>query len=679
MKILIIFGAISIFTAHAAVLKVGPGMQYATPCQAISAANDGDTIEIAAGSYPGSVCSWKKNRLSIKGVGGRVQIDAAGQSADRKAIWMIYGSDTVVENIEFSGARVTDRNGAGIKLTGGNLTIRNCIFRNNENGVLTSDNPSAEVLIERSEFAYNGTGSGQTHNVYIGRVKKLTFQYNYTHHAKVGHLLKSRAIENHILYNRITNEASGTASREIDLPNGGRSFLIGNLIQQGASSQNTNLVGYLKEGSNPYTTDHRLFVANNTFVNDHSSGTFLSIASGAAPVLVLNNIFSGPGTVISQSGAVLLNNLVAADPKFVDRKNYDYRLTASSPAIDYGIDPNGQSQFPLAPVAHYIHTTSCEQRVTRGTFDAGAYEFGGGMPASGCSSSSSSAPSLALQLSANSVAGGQTVSGDVQLNHPAPVGGMAILLGTSRPDATSLAPALSIPEGKYGITFPIQTKPVPIDTVADISVSAGSATAKTALTVRASSVAANLKLIRTNLPSVGGGLDLASNRVYLDTQAPSGGVVVLLTSSHPSIAAVPSSVTVPAGATIAFFSIRTSPVTAAASVTISASYGGITKSAPLIVDRIMPVSFSFVQQSIKGGTATSGNLVYLNGPAPQGGLNVTFKTSSSLVSASTITVPAGATAGIFSLRTSSTLTKTLVTITATAGGVGSSKILTITP
>jgi len=49
---------------------------------------------------------------------------------------VIRGNDVIVENIEFSGARVPDRNGAGIRPEGRNFTVRNCRFYDCENGIL---------------------------------------------------------------------------------------------------------------------------------------------------------------------------------------------------------------------------------------------------------------------------------------------------------------------------------------------------------------------------------------------------------------------------------------------------------------------------------------------------------------------------------------------------------------
>ncbi len=360
--------------AVAATLEVGPGQPYATPCAAIAAAANGDTIRIdAAGNYNGNVCAWSKNGLSLIGVNGRARIDANGQSAQGKAIWVIAGNDTLIDNIELSGASVADANGAGIRQEGRNLTVRNSVFRDNENGILANAVAGSTITIEYSEFDRNGAGDGYSHNVYVNRVDRLIFRHNWSHRAVVGHLLKSRAVENHILYNRLTGEAGTTASYEINLANGGLSYVIGNLIEQASTSQNGAMLDYLSEGNpNP---DLRLFVVNNTFVNNRGSGTFLQVSANANAVLARNNIFFGGGTLSNQSGAVLDNNLVATNPLFVDAANYDYRLTPGSPAIDAGVAPGDGAGQALMPVSIYVHPLASAMRVVDDTLDIGAYEF----------------------------------------------------------------------------------------------------------------------------------------------------------------------------------------------------------------------------------------------------------------------------------------------------------------
>jgi hypothetical protein len=368
--------------ASAAVLNVGPGRQYAAPCRAIAAANVGDTIQIeASGSYRGDVCAWATDNLRIMGINGRPKLEAAGRSAGGKAIWVISGNNTTIENIEFTGAVVPDHNGAAIRQEGANLTMRNCYLHDNQEGILAGDNPSSEILIENTEFAENGYPDGYSHNIYINHIAQFTLRYSYSHDAISGHLVKSRAVQNLILYNRLTGEL-GTSSFELDLPNGGRSYVIGNVIEQGPRSDNATIIAYGEEGAtNP---NSELYFVNNTVVNNRSNGAFITIGSGAAPALVQNNLFIGSGLLIDQPGARMSHNLSCCG-MFVDASNYDYHLRSDSPARDFGANPGTVNGYSLSPAYQYVHPTCFETRKTTGpSIDAGAFEFGG---ASGASSS----------------------------------------------------------------------------------------------------------------------------------------------------------------------------------------------------------------------------------------------------------------------------------------------------
>lgn len=112
--------------ASAAELTVGPGKTHAKPSLAAAAAHDGDTILINAETYTGDVCAWTLSNLTIKGVGGRPLIAAAGHYAWGKGTWVFASDNTTVEDIEFSGAAVPDKNGAGIHLDGSGMTVRRC-------------------------------------------------------------------------------------------------------------------------------------------------------------------------------------------------------------------------------------------------------------------------------------------------------------------------------------------------------------------------------------------------------------------------------------------------------------------------------------------------------------------------------------------------------------------------
>lgn len=364
----------------ARILKVGPGRAYSRLGAAASAAQNGDVIEIDAGEYADDIVVWRQDNLTLRGVGGTrahmratrlIPYTPGNDSENGMGIWVTKGRGITVENIEFSGAKVPDQNGAGIRVDGPDINICNSYFHDNENGILGGT--GGNVLVEHSEFANNGIGEyGRTHNMYISSgTRRFTLRYSYSHHAHIGHNVKSRAQENHILYNRIMDEVTGSSSYDIDIPDAGLTYIIGNLIQQGAASDNSTIVAYGAEGAgNPI---HELYVVNNTIVNDRGSGTFLSVRSGTTARIV-NNIFSGNGTVLSGPGT-LVSNLVSNTPGLASITGFDYRLTAASSARDAGTSPGSVNGFDLTPVHEYVHPAGQKQRARSGNIDIGAYEY----------------------------------------------------------------------------------------------------------------------------------------------------------------------------------------------------------------------------------------------------------------------------------------------------------------
>jgi hypothetical protein len=360
-------------SARPVVLRVGASRELKRPSAAAQVARDGDVIEIDAGVYEGDAVVWRQHGLTIRGIGGRAHLRANGAQAEGKAIWVIKGNDTTVEGVEFSGAKVPDHNGAGIRLEGAGLTVRDCYFHHNENGILTGANPSSDIVVEHSEFAHNGFGDGRSHNLYIGSIGSFTLRFSYVHHAIVGHNVKSRARNNHITYNRIMDEDSGRSSYALDFPNGGLAFVIGNAIQQGPATENSTIVSYGAEGlQHPI---NELYFVNNTVVNDRTAGgRFLFVREGTGGARILNNLFSGRGDILSGPGE-LRNNLTVGKAVFANPADFDYRLKKGAAAIDRGIDPGSAQGSELRPSAQYAHKLGKRPRSNSGKLDLGAFEY----------------------------------------------------------------------------------------------------------------------------------------------------------------------------------------------------------------------------------------------------------------------------------------------------------------
>lgn len=364
--------------AVAATLSVGPSGEFAAPCAAIAAAEAGDTIEVdAAGDYAGDTCAWSTDNLTIRGVNGQPVLDGTRAAmAEQKGIFVIHAEHATVENLAFIGAAVGDDNGAGIRHQGTDLVVDGCLFRDNQNGILGSPitDGTGSVSITRSEFDHNGAGDGYSHNIYLGHYASVTFRASYSHRGNVGHLFKSRALINVIEASRLSDESGGAASYEIDLPNAGETWIVGSIVEQVATTQNSGMIAYGEESSgiNPALDLH---IVNSTLLNHHDRGTFLGIgADVSTPVSVVNTLFVGPGTLSSQAATQFTTSWddSQGDALLVDPANLDAHLQADSPCVDAGTVPADH-----APDAEYVHPADETPRgVANGTWDIGAYEFG---------------------------------------------------------------------------------------------------------------------------------------------------------------------------------------------------------------------------------------------------------------------------------------------------------------
>jgi len=170
----------------------------------------------------------------------------------------------------------------------------------------------------------------------------------------------------------------------------------------------------------------------------------------------------------------------------------------------------------------------------------------------------------------------------------------------------------------------------------------------------------------------------SSGTVTLSQPAPPGNVIVLL-NSNAGCATVPSSVTVLAGATQATFMVATTSVAVNTTAVITASTGGATASASLVVAPYTVSSLTLNPTSIQGGNSATGTLT-LSEPASVGGTVISLSSSDPTASVpAAVTVAAGATVATFTVSTVGVYIPTLVTITAGSGNASQSATLTITP
>jgi hypothetical protein len=370
-------------------LEVGPFKKIRTIAQAAKIALSGDTILVESGVYAGDVAVFTQDRLTIRAGGGRARLNANGASAEGKAIWVMRGGSITVENFEFVGARAAGHKGAGIRFEKGRLLVRNCLFRDNENGILTASDKTSELEVENTEFDRNGAGE-DGHQLHAGQIAALKVTGSYFHHAAGGDLLKSAAARNIVMYNRLTDEDGGAARYELAFPNGGQAYVVGNIIAQGAGTQNPAIVAVGLEGYR--WPKNELYLINNTLIDGRpSDGSFLRAAPGLQLLKAMNNLLvasrshdfapfsaDAKGTLREAGKTVRLpdpaarqgdegakaefrNNFVASRDEFADAARFDYRLRDHSALAGKFQPPGTANGVDLTPRAEYAHPAKTRQ------------------------------------------------------------------------------------------------------------------------------------------------------------------------------------------------------------------------------------------------------------------------------------------------------------------------------
>ncbi|WP_338241827.1 right-handed parallel beta-helix repeat-containing protein [Aurantiacibacter hainanensis] len=197
------------------------------------------TIAIAPGRYEQCAVQTAGHVAFLASQAGSAVFD--GVTCEGKAALVLRGRGAEVSGLVFQNMRVPDYNGSGIRLEQGDLTVAESWFRDSQQGILTHNDPAAQLVIDRSTFTRLGTceGSGGcAHSIYTGEYGLVRITRSRFEEGRGGHYVKARAIRVDIAASSFDDSAGRGTNYMIDLPGGASGQISNNWFVQGQDKEN---------------------------------------------------------------------------------------------------------------------------------------------------------------------------------------------------------------------------------------------------------------------------------------------------------------------------------------------------------------------------------------------------------------------------------------------------------
>lgn len=297
MRPFLVFAALAVLAASPA--SAGDSAWLA---DAIGSAKSGAVIDIPRGDYDLTDQKIYKS-VTLKGSADGNTVLRSASVTEKGILVPLTGVDLRVENITFASAKSWDRNGAGIRHEGRNLTVVNCRFIGNEDGILSTGDKNGVITIERTLFRENGFGDGQSHGIYVDGAALVDVKDSKFVSTKIGHHLKSLSKKT-VVRGTTFDDGHGRGSYAIDASRGGELIAENNVFIQASDAENYSIINYdLTRGGSA----DGLVIQGNKVVNRFRGGNFLRNDTKLAPLMTAN--------VIENLGGAPLNLVNPGSPK----------------------------------------------------------------------------------------------------------------------------------------------------------------------------------------------------------------------------------------------------------------------------------------------------------------------------------------------------------------------------
>jgi len=230
----------SLAQSEAPYTVVETGQRFGRLQDAVNAIGDGmGTIRLAGGDHRDCAVQERGDVAYVAATPGAATL--SGTACEGKASLVLRGRSARVEGLVFTGIRVADFNGAGIRIERGNLAVSQAWFHDSQQGILSAGDPAGSISVDKSTFTRLGTcagGGGCAHSIYVGDYAALSVTRSRFEAGRGGHYLKSRAARITATDNSFDDAAGKATNYLIDLPNGATGRISGNWLVQGRDKEN---------------------------------------------------------------------------------------------------------------------------------------------------------------------------------------------------------------------------------------------------------------------------------------------------------------------------------------------------------------------------------------------------------------------------------------------------------
>jgi len=281
-----------------------------------------------------------------------------------------------------------------------------------------------------------------------------------------------------------------------------------------------------------------------------------------------------------------------------------------------------------------------------------------------------------LTITPNPVVGGNTAVGTLLLNGAVPASGITVTLKASAAVA-SVPASVTIPNGASSARFSVPTQAVSKAVTVTVTAQSSAGNQSASITVNP----ASLESLSLSPSSVVGGSKTSVTGAVTFTGLAASSDTVILKSSDTKLVTVPSSVKVLSRASGATFTVTHKLVTSQQTVTITASYGGMSQTATLSLRPFQVVAVDISPLSVTGGASADGT-VTLNAEPGAGSGEITVKlasTSKSVIVPASVMVAEGVLDGLFKIKTEAVSSSLTASVSGTCGSSSQLAKLTVLP